>query len=122
MVQESSPRIEGDIIGFSDDTSDCDESIDIADVKSNVKFLPATVEGRRRRVYEHRNELVFLLYELVRQEGKYTQLNVLTESLGTGNEEEEDGEVSAKEEEEFAQQDETEDEDELREERVKKLI
>ena len=42
MVQE-----EGDIVG-----SDSDESIDITNIKPNIKFLPATVEGLRKRVHE----------------------------------------------------------------------
>ena len=35
---ESTPRNEGDSIGFSDETSDCDESIDITDTKSKFKW------------------------------------------------------------------------------------
>ena len=31
--------------GFSDEISDSDESNDITDIKSKVKFLSATVEG-----------------------------------------------------------------------------
>ena len=40
---DSKPRTKGGIIGFSDgedEHSDTDESIDIADIKPNVKFLP----------------------------------------------------------------------------------
>ena len=74
---DSKPRRKEDIIGFNDvEQSDTDESIDIIDIKSNVKFLPATVEGLAERFnqlskeykqhgkHEHRNELVFLLDEL----------------------------------------------------------
>ena len=94
---ESPPRTKGDIIGYSED-SESDESIDI---NANVKFLPATVEGLRKRFHElytefplegkheHRNELVFLLDELLRKGGinreEYRQLNnTLAESLGSG--------------------------------------
>ena len=86
---KSVPRTKGDIIGFSDaeaddgdsDDSDTDESIDISDIKPNVKFLSATIEGlcdrfhtlwtqfTRQGKHEHRNEIVFLLDELLRQEG-----------------------------------------------------
>ena len=45
---ESPPRTKGDIIGYSED-SESDESIDI---NPNVKFLPATVEGLRKRFHE----------------------------------------------------------------------
>ena len=76
-VEESHPRTKGDSIGFSDgeddEYSDTDESIDITDIKPNVKFLPATVDGLAGRFnqllkefmqqgkLEHRNEFVFLL-------------------------------------------------------------
>ena len=66
-----------------------------------MKFLPAPVEGLRKRFHElyteftregkheHRSELVFLLDELLRKGGinreEYTQLNnILAESLGSG--------------------------------------
>ena len=80
MVQESSSRTEGDIIGFSDETSDSNESIDITDIKSKAKFLSAAVEKLIKRFHElyteftrqgkheHKNQLVFLLDELLRQE------------------------------------------------------
>ena len=45
---ESPSRTKGDIIGYSED-SESDESIDI---NPNVKFLPATVEGLRKRFHE----------------------------------------------------------------------
>ena len=45
---ESPPRTKGDIIGYSED-SESDESIDI---NPKVKFLPATVEGLRKRFHE----------------------------------------------------------------------
>ena len=69
---ESPPRTKGDIIGYSED-SESDESIDI---NPKVTFLPATVEGLRKRFHElyteftrqgkheHRNERAFLLDEL----------------------------------------------------------
>ena len=95
--KQKTPRTKGDIIGFSD-PEDSDESID---VNPNVKFLPATEEGLRRCFHElhkeftrqgkreHRNELVFLLDELLRRGGinreEYTQLNnILAESLRSG--------------------------------------
>ena len=138
QAAESSPRTKEDIIGFSGDESDEDEeehehsdiesdqSIDIADINPKVKFLPATVDGLVERFselfkefiregkHEHRNELVFLLDELLRQEGidldQYNQLNtMLAESL-----DEEDDDV--KEEEEMAVDAEDEDDE------VKKVI
>ena len=77
-------RTKGDITGFcdSDTETESDESIEISDIKPNVKFLPATVDGLGDRFnqqftefmwqgkHEHRNELVFLLNELLRQNGK----------------------------------------------------
>ena len=91
IVQESSPRTEGNIIGFSDEISDSDESVDITYIKSNVKFLPATVEGLRKRFHELFSEFMRqkkheYRSQLVRQEGinrdEYTQLNnVLAEYL-----------------------------------------
>ena len=53
-----------------------------------MTFLPAT-EFTRQGKHEHRNELVFLLDELLRKGGinreEYTQLNnILAESLGSG--------------------------------------
>ena len=94
---ESPQRTKGDIIGYSED-SEYDESIVI---NTNVKFLPATVQGLRKRFHElyteftrqgkheHRKELVFLLDELLRKGGlnreEYTQLtNILAGSLGSG--------------------------------------
>ena len=70
-------------------------------IKPKVKFLPATIEGlcerfhtlwtefTRQGKHNNRNEIVFLLDELLRQEGitrdEYTQLNnLLAESLGSG--------------------------------------
>ena len=55
---KSKSRTKGDIVGFSDtddendsnDALDCDESIDISDIKANVKFLPTTVEGVCKRL------------------------------------------------------------------------
>ena len=110
---KSSPRTKEDIIGgFSGDESDDEEhehsdteSIDIADIHTKVKFLPATVYGLvkslrelftefiREGKHEHRNALVFLLDELLRQEGigrkQYKQLNtMLAESLVDDVEEE----------------------------------
>ena len=95
-----------DIIGFRNiDTEtagdESDESIDITDIKPNVKFLPASIdvlaerfnklskEFMRQEKHEHRNELVFLLDELLRQDGinrdEYAQYNnMLAESLGSG--------------------------------------
>ena len=85
-VESTPPGTKGDIIGFSDtedtdDESTDDESIDVTDIQPNVKFLPAKVEGLRKRFHElyteftrqkkheHRNEVVFLLDELLRQQG-----------------------------------------------------
>ena len=104
---KSKPRTKGEIVGFSDDDSiisddsDSDESIDISNIKPKVKFLPATIEGlcerfrtlwtafTRQGKYEHRNEIMFLLDEVLRQEAiirdDYTKLNnILAESLGSG--------------------------------------
>ena len=111
---KSNPRTKGDIIGFSDgdsDDSDSDESIDINDIKPKVKFLPSTIEGlceqfhtlwmefTRQGKHNNRNEIVFLLDELLRQEGitrdEYAKLNnILAESVGSGI----DAEKSPKEE------------------------
>ena len=81
------PRAKGDIIGYSDD-----------DIPSTeIKYLPATVDGLLKRFnklykeftqgrHEHRNELVALLDELLRQNGisreEYTRRNnVIAKSL-----------------------------------------
>ena len=99
---ESTPRTTGDLIGFNDtEHFESDgESIDVTDIQPNVNLFPATVEGIRKRFYklyteftrqgkhEHRNELVFLLKELLRQQGigskEYTILNnILAKSLGS---------------------------------------
>ena len=64
------PRAKGDIIGYSDDEVS----------RTKVKYLPATVDGLLKRFnklykectqgrHEHRNELVALLDELLRQNG-----------------------------------------------------
>ena len=83
---KSKPRTKGDSVGFSDtddendsnNSSDSDESIDISDIKPKVKFLPATIEEQCKRFrtlwtaftrqgkHEHRNEIVFILDELLR--------------------------------------------------------
>ena len=84
------PRAKGDIIGYSDD--------EVSSTK--VKYLPATVDGLLKRFnklykeftqgrYEHRNELVALLDELLRQYGisreEYTRRNnVIAKSLDAG--------------------------------------
>ena len=51
---ESTRRPKGDIIGFSDpeDSESDDESIAVTDIQTNVKFLPATVEGLREHFHE----------------------------------------------------------------------
>ena len=56
-----------DIIVYSED-SKYDESIDI---NPNVKFLPTTVEE-----HEHRNELVFILGELLLKGGINREVSV----------------------------------------------
>ena len=125
---ESTPRTKGDIVGYSDtDESDDDDSKteesttdqesttysedeepkdedSDEDVKSEIKFLPATVDGLCKRLrklwkeftregkHEHRNEIVFILDELLRQDGitqdEYTKLNnILAESLDEDAEE-----------------------------------
>ena len=134
-------RTEGDIIGFSDsDTetevasnTESDESMDITDIKANVKFLPATVDGladrfnqlpkefTRQGKHENRNELTFLLDELLRQDGinrdEYAQLNnILAESLDDDEEEIE----STKDEAKWTTVE--DDEDESRGGKLKKLI
>ena len=117
-----SARTKGDIMGYSDgesseeESSDDDDesstesedSIDISNVKPpKVKILPATVEGLqqrfkklfcefiRKKKHENRNELVFILDELLRQEAisqeTYTQVNnLLAGSLGDDGSEEMD--------------------------------
>ena len=99
---ESTSRTKGDTIEYNEpEDSESDESIDVTDIRPNVKFLPATEEGLRRRFHElykeftreckhaDKNELVFPLDELLRKDGinreEYTQLNnILAESLGSG--------------------------------------
>ena len=95
-----------------DSSTGSEESIDITDIKPpKVKFLPATVEGLRKRFkklynelmrgdkkHEHRNELVFILDELLRQkaisQGTYTQVNnLLAESLSDNGSEAEEMDV-----------------------------
>ena len=100
---KSKPRTKGEIVGFSDgddnsDDSESDESIDISDIKPKVKFLPSTIEGfcerfrtiwsefTRQGKHEHRNEIVVILDELLRQEAitrdDYCKLNnILAETL-----------------------------------------
>ena len=82
LKPSSPPRTKGDIMGYSsDESTDSEVSIDITDIKApKIKFLPTTVaelskrfnelfiEFVRQKKYEHRNELVFLLDELLRQE------------------------------------------------------
>ena len=96
FTDESVPRTKVDIVGCSDTDSETgestgDESIDIIDTHPNVKFLP--VEGLTERFihlpkefmghgkHGHRNERVFLLDELLRQNGinrdEYKQLNTM---------------------------------------------
>ena len=107
--EQAVSRTKGDIIGFSDVSSQSDD--EYIDIQPNVKFLPATVEGLRERFHElyteftrqgkHEpiNELVFLLDELLRQQGidreEYTIFNnTHAKSLGYGianDEEEEEG-------------------------------
>ena len=91
----------------NDDESD-DDSIDISDLPppDKVKFLPRTIDGLRKQFnklfcefwrekkYKHRNELVFLLDELLRKSGitldTYKQVNnLLAQSLGSDIEDEE---------------------------------
>ena len=106
-----------------------DDTDEYIDINPNVKCLPATVDGLTDRFnqlftqhgkHEHRNELVFLLDEVLRQDGinrdEYAQLNnMLAESL---DEEDDDDE----EERESTKDDLTTMEDETREGKLKKLI
>ena len=126
----SPPRTKGDIMGYSndesseEDSSESEESItskssDDNDVDLEVEefILPDTVEGIRDRFnelyvefvrkkkHENRNELEFLLDELLRQGAldptEYTQLNTrLTEAedLTTDKEEKEEEEEDEEEE------------------------
>ena len=107
-----------------------------------MKFIPATSEGLRKRFHElyteftrqgkheHRNELVFLLDELLRQRGidgeEYTILNnILAKSLGSGRaaeEEDDDGKEPADVEDHSVEDDKTEDEDKSPDEKIKTLI
>ena len=81
-----------------------DESINITEIIRNVKFLPATIDGLAHRFsqlfkefmwhgkHRHINKLIFLLDELLRQDGinrdEYAQLNnMLAESLDDDEEE-----------------------------------
>ena len=80
----------GDYID-EDEKSDDSDSEEYTEDRINVKFLPKTVKELKERFnkllreydleskYEHRNELVFLLDELLRQEGidrdEYKKLN-----------------------------------------------
>ena len=50
-MESTPPRTKGDIIGFGDTEDTDDESIDVTDIQSNVKFLPATVEELRKRFH-----------------------------------------------------------------------
>ena len=117
---KSKQRMKGDVIGFRDvddgdsiisDDFDSDESIDVSDdIKPKVKFLPATIEGLCKRLHtlwteftrqgkhEHRNEIVFVFDELLRQEtitrDDYTKLNnILAESLGENDDRSEEMDV-----------------------------
>ena len=150
---KSKPRTKGfsdaeDGGSDSDDSVSDDESIDISDIKPKmVKFLPATIEGlcdrfhtlwtefTRQGKHNNRNEIVFLLDELLRQEGitreEYTKLNnILAESVGSGIEaaespkEEEATEIPEYEEAESSkeEEDETADSDDNNGETLKKLI
>ena len=74
---------DGDYIGSvnEDENSSDDEKMDSGEDRSKVNVLPSTLEGLSKRFnellreynldgkYEHRNELVFLLDEMLRQEG-----------------------------------------------------
>ena len=113
----------------SDSESD-DESTEVTNIQPNVNFLPATVEGLRKRFHElyteftrqgkheHRNELALLSDELLRQQGiareEYTILNnIVAKSLGSGiadGEEDDDDEESANVEGDSFEEDKTEDE------------
>ena len=75
--QASKPRTKEDIMGYSD--TDSEDSIDIGDIHPDIKLLPETVDELRERFnelyaefmckgkHEHRNELVSILDELLRQ-------------------------------------------------------
>ena len=126
---DSKPRTKEDFFGFSDgeddEHSDTDGSIDVTDIKPNVKFLPATVERladwlskeyKQHGKHEHRNELVFLL---LRQDGinrdENAQLNnMLAESLDDNKAEIESTKDEAAESAKV--------EDETREGKLKKII
>ena len=111
-----------------------DESIDVTNIQPNVQFLPATVEGLRKRFHElyieftrqgkhkHRGELVFLLDELLR----YTIVNnILTKSLGSGiaGEEQDDDKESANvEDDSVVEEDKAGVEDKSPDEMIKMLI
>ena len=105
LFTPSTPRIKGNIAGYSDESDDNESDHSVSDDASDdeeetnpkVQFLPPTLKGLCKRFnklfcefmqqkHEHRNELVFLLDELVRQEvtgrDKYKQLNnILSEFL-----------------------------------------
>jgi len=97
----------GDYID-EDEKSDDSDSEEYTEDRINVKFLPKTVKELKERFnkllreydleskYEHRNELVFLLDELLRREGidrdEYKKLNNEIVSIAEKEEEEEEEE------------------------------
>ena len=112
VVPRVFPRTKEEVTGwcsddYTDDDNEEEEDDDDGEPNLNVQFLPATVDGLYKRFkklfcefmrngkHENRNEIVFLLDELLRQNGipreAYTQVNnLLAESLGSGSEEEEE--------------------------------
>ena len=100
-----------------DDSEDSVTSNDEKEPKPILKLLPATVKGLRKRFkqlwreftrygkHEHRNEIVFILDELLRQEAisreTYTQVNnILAESLDEDDGDTKDLDVDTGDEEE----------------------
>ena len=141
----SPPRTKGDIMGYSrderseEDSNDSEESITSksGDDNENVNLdgeefiLPNTIEGRQDRFnelyvgfvrkgkHENRNELEFLLDELLPQGAidptEYTQLN-------TGLTEEEDLTIDKEEEEEGEEEEEDEEEENMTNATIQYLI
>ena len=78
---KSKQRMKGDIIGFSDvDDGDSmiSDDIDISDIKPKVKFLPSkdyvssfTHCGQNSHGNKNRNEIVFVLDELLRHDPRW---------------------------------------------------
>ena len=104
VVRELFPRTKEEIMDWCSDESEDDE--EESDDEGKIKLLPDTVDGLQKRFkklycqfmrhnqHQHRNELVFLLDELLRQDAisreTYTQLNYMLAQSLDGNKDEND--------------------------------